>query len=300
VLDSPGSQIAKTLIFTILALTAFAANSVLCRSALGDSAIDAASFTLIRLLSGAATLAALLKFGRRKNSVISKGSWFAGIMLFGYAVCFSFAYTSLTTGTGALILFAAVQITMIVASLIAGHRLHTSEWLGVAIAFGGFVYLVLPGISAPSLTGFALMTAAGIAWGIYTIKGRGSGNPLMDTTYNFLRTLPGVCLLAIVSLAYVHYSPKGIVLAIISGALASGIGYTIWYIALGGLSAVQAAVVQLSVPVIAALGGVIFISEPITARLAFSTLLIIGGIMLVVLGRHYLARSGSDSKRQEG
>ena len=286
---------AKTLIFTILALIAFAANSVLCRSALGGDTIDASSFTFIRLLSGALILLAVLKLRRREERTSTKGSWFAGIMLFSYAVTFSFAYNSLTTGTGAL-LFAAVQITMIMASLVTGNRLHISEWLGVAIAFGGFVYLVMPGVSAPSPAGFVLMTVAGIAWGAYTIKGRGSRNPLMDTAYNFLRTLPAALLLTIVSSGYAHYSPKGIVLAIMSGAIASGIGYTIWYIALGGLSATQAAVIQLSVPVIAALGGVVFVSELITARLALSSALILGGILLVMLGRRYLVQTGSGFK----
>ena len=287
---------AKTLIFTILALIAFAANSVLCRSALGGDTIDASSFTFIRLLSGALILLAVLKLRRREERTSTKGSWFAGIMLFSYAVTFSFAYNSLTTGTGALILFAAVQITMIMASLVTGNRLHISEWLGVAIAFGGFVYLVMPGVSAPSPAGFVLMTVAGIAWGAYTIKGRGSRNPLMDTAYNFLRTLPAALLLTIVSSGYAHYSPKGIVLAIMSGAIASGIGYTIWYIALGGLSATQAAVIQLSVPVIAALGGVVFVSELITARLALTSALILGGILLVMLGRRYLVQTGSGFK----
>ena len=213
-INNPQPRIAKTLIFTILALIAFAANSVLCRSALGGDTIDASSFTFIRLLSGALILLAVLKLRRREERTSTKGSWFAGIMLFSYAVTFSFAYNSLTTGTGALILFAAVQITMIMASLVTGNRLHISEWLGVAIAFGGFVYLVMPGVSAPSPAGFVLMTVAGIAWGAYTIKGRGSRNPLMDTAYNFLRTLPAALLLTIVSSGYAHYSPKGIVLAI--------------------------------------------------------------------------------------
>jgi len=276
--------IVKTLIFTILALIAFAANSVLCRLALGTNAIDASSFTVIRLLSGALILLAILKISINKKSLSSKGSWFASSMLFLYAITFSFAYITLDTGTGALILFGSVQITMIMLSLITGNRLHITEWLGVSFAFTGFVYLVLPGVSTPSIKGFLLMTVAGIAWGVYTLKGRGSENPLVDTTYNFIRTIPVVIVLAIITMYNAHYSTEGIVLAILSGAIASGSGYTIWYIALGGLSATQAAVVQLLVPVIAALGGVIFVSESITLRLTISALMIVGGYPISRIG----------------
>ena len=179
---------------------------------------------------------------------------------------------------------------MIVVSMIRGHRLHMSEWVGVSIAFVGFVYLVLPGISSPSAMGFILMTAAGIGWGAYTLKGRGSNAPLMDTAYNFIRTIPLIMILAIITLKNAAFSTEGILLAVLSGGLASGVGYTIWYSALGGLSAVQAAVVQLTVPVIAAFGGVIFMSEQITMRLTLSSLMILGGILLVVLGRYYFVQ----------
>lgn len=289
--DNPiNHRVTRTLLFTLMAMIAFAANSVLCRLALGEHAIDAASFTEIRLFSGALMLFLILK--TRSNSSSSNGSWFAGAMLFLYAMTFSYAYLSLSTGTGALILFGSVQITMIAFSLFAGERLNLSEWTGLVIAFAGFVYLVLPGASAPSLSGFLLMTVAGIAWGFYTLRGRGSTNPLADTACNFIRTLPLVMLLALVSFStqQVHYSTNGILLAILSGALASGAGYTIWYIALRGLVASQAAVVQLSVPVIAAFGGVIFVSESITLRLALSASLILGGILLVMLGRYYFVR----------
>jgi drug/metabolite transporter (DMT)-like permease len=208
-------------------------------------------------------------------------------MLFVYAVTFSYAYVTLSTGTGALILFGSVQITMILLSLLAGNRLHVSEWLGVIIAFSGFVYLILPGVSAPTVNGLILMTTAGIAWGIYTLEGRGSVNPLADTAYNFLRTIPFVFILAIITFENIQYSTQGIWLAVLSGGIASGIGYTIWYIALGGLSTTHAAVVQLSVPVIAAFGGVFFVAEEITLRLTFSALLILGGILLVVSGHTY-------------
>ena len=217
-------------------------------------------------------------------------------MLFSYALTFSYAYITLDTGTGALILFGSVQITMILLSLLAGNRLHVTEWLGVTVAFVGFVYLVLPGVTAPSVTGFSLMTLAGIAWGVYTLKGRGSVNPLSDTAYNFSRSIPLVIDLAALTFQQAHISSEGILLATLSGGLTSGIGYTIWYTALGGLSTTQAAVVQLSVPVIAALGGVILVAEQISLRLTLSAVLILGGILMVILGRYLLATLSSSLK----
>jgi drug/metabolite transporter (DMT)-like permease len=291
-----GPLLIKTLSFTVLALIAFAANSVLCRLALGEKTIDASSFTSIRLLSGAVVLFIILQFNRNKKSASTRGSWSAALMLFLYAMSFSFAYITLDTGTGALILFGSVQITMILISLISGYRLHVTEWMGVTVAFVGFVYLVLPGVSAPSAIGFSLMTIAGFAWGVYTIKGRDSANPLSDTAYNFSRSIPLVMVLAALTFQYVHVSAEGILLAMISGGITSGIGYTIWYTALGGLSATLAAVVQLSVPVIAAVGGVIFVSEQISMRLTLSALLILGGILMVILGRYQLSNKSKISK----
>lgn len=285
--NNAASALLRTFIFTGIALVAFAANSVLGRLALGANKIDASSFTAVRLLSGAIVLFVITQFRRNETVSNTRGSWSAGLMLFLYAATFSFAYITLDTATGALILFGAVQITIILLSLISGNRLHLSEWLGVGIAFGGFVYLFLPDISTPSITGFVLMTVAGIAWGIYTIKGRGSQKPLLDTAYNFIRTAPLATLLVIATMRNMHYSTEGILLAMLSGAVASGMGYSIWYAALGGLSATQSAVVQLSVPVIAALGGVIFVSEPITLRLTLAGSMILGGILLVILGRYY-------------
>ncbi len=255
--------------------------------ALGEMTIDASSFTILRLLSGAIVLFIIIKFKRKKDNNNSKGSWMASIMLFLYAITFSFAYLTLDTGTGALILFGSVQTTMILLSLISGDRLHYTEWAGVIIAFLGFVYLILPAVTTPSVIGFLLMSVAGIAWGIYTLKGRSSKSPMMDTAYNFIRSIPFIGILALLMIQYTHYTYEGILLAVLSGGLASGIGYVIWYKALGGLSAVQAAVVQLLVPAIAAFGGVIFISEVITLRLALSALMILGGILSVVLGRYY-------------
>lgn len=281
-----------TLIWTLLALLAFAGNSVLCRLALGEQAIDAAGFTSIRLLSGILTLLLILMVTQRTPATTptSRGSWLAAMMLLLYAVTFSYAYLTLDTGIGALILFGAVQITMILISVIQGQRLHSTEWLGVAIAFAGFVWLVLPTLSTPSLSGFVLMSLSGIAWGIYTLKGRGSENPLGDTAFNFLRTLPAALILLAVMLWQAHeVSPQGILLAVLSGSLASGIGYTLWYAALKGLSGTQAAVLQLSVPIIAAAGGVIFAGEIIDTRLVTSALLVLGGILLVILGKRYFA-----------
>ena len=296
--NKPNSFLIKTVLFTGLALIAFAANSVLCRLALGGSAIDASTFTIVRLLSGVIVLTVILNISKinSNSSPSTKGSWPASIALFLYAITFSFAYVTLETATGALILFGSVQITMILLSIFSGNRLHISEWVGMAIAFAGFVYLVLPGVTTPSVIGFFLMTVSGIAWGVYTLKGRGSKSPIMDTAFNFLRTLPFVIILAIITIKYAHYSSEGILLAALSGGIASGIGYLIWYIALSGLSVTQAAVLQLLVPVIAAVGGIIFVSESISLRLAVSSTMILGGILMVVLGRYYYVQLQTGGK----
>jgi len=278
----------KTLLLTTLALLAFAANSVLCRMALGEAAIDAPSFTVIRLFSGALTLFILIRLKTNSLARQSAGSWVSAGMLFLYAVTFSYAYLTLDTATGALILFGAVQISMILLSMLAGNRLSVVEWLGVLLAFGGFVYLVLPGVRAPSPQGFALMSVSGIAWGIYTLRGRASTSPLLETGSNFLRTLPFIALVLLLTIMQAQASWQGVLLAVLSGALASGLGYAIWYQALAGLSATQAAVVQLLVPVIAAFGGVVFIGETIGLRLVISSALVLGGILLVVLARNRL------------
>ena len=293
--EAANSSISKTIFFTACALIAFAANSVLCRLALDDETIDAASFTIIRLLSGAITLLFILKLSRSTMSD-SKGSWTAALMLFLYAATFSYAYITLDTGTGALILFGTVQITIILITIFTGGRLHLTEWIGTLIAFSGFVYLVLPNVSTPSFSGFILMAISGVGWGIYTLKGRGSKNPLADTTKNFYLTIPLVILLALMTFQSSSITTEGILLAIASGAIASGMGYTIWYIALGGLSATQAGVVQLLVPVIAAFGGVIFVAETISLRLTVSALFILGGILIVVLGRYYFVQRRASIK----
>ena len=214
-------------------------------------------------------------------------------MLFLYAVCFSFAYISLETGTGALVLFGTVQLTIFAGSLLAGHRPMIIEWLGTFISFSGLVYLVLPDTSSPSLTGFLLMAMAGMAWGVYTLNGRGSADPIRDTTGNFVYSIPFAAMLfAAALLVSVDFklSVFGMALAVLSGAIASGVGYTIWYIALREISTIESAVVQLSVPVIAAFGGVAFVAEPITQRLLIASILTLGGILLVILGRQYWTR----------
>jgi len=276
----------KTFLYTSFALFAFAGNSVLCRLALGEEAIDAASFTVIRMLSGIIVLIILLKMTNPDSALPSKGSWSAAVMLFLYAITFSFAYISLDTGTGALILFGAVQITMILRNLMSGNKMHYAEWIGLLMAFSGLVYLFMPTLTAPSLLGFILMAVAGIAWGFYTLAGKGSQHPFRDTVHNFLRTLPFVIILIVVTFQFAHLSPTGIVLAMISGGITSGLGYAVWYAALGGLSTTQAAVVQLLVPVIAAIGGVVFSNELISMHLVLSFVLVLGGILMVLLGKH--------------
>lgn len=274
----------KIAFYTALALIAFAGNSILCRLALSEDSIDAASFTSIRLISGFAALAIIVGFPRKRESKPEKTrSWLPALLLFSYAVTFSFGYLSLDTGTGALILFGAVQSTMIIASLVSGNRLRFVEWIGMLCAFSGFTYLVAPTVNTPSFSGFIMMTLSGIAWGLYTLIGRGSSAPVLENHYNFLKTLPFIGIMLVFTFRDVNLSHEGILLAIISGGLASGLGYAFWYAALKGLSITHAAVLQLFVPIIAALGGVFFSGETISLRLFLSTLLVIGGILIVIL-----------------
>ena len=279
------TKIMRTAVLTALALLAFAGNSVLCRLALNSGEIDAASFTSFRLFSGAVFLLILVAIKTRKVIDVKSGSWLSALFLFLYAIAFSYAYISLDTGTGALILFGAVQITMIVSGLIKGNMLSIVEWIGLALAFTGLCILLLPGASSPSLVGFFLMAISGIAWGFYTLAGRGSKSPLIDTTNNFLRTIPLVLLIMFFTIADMEISNRGVVLAVASGALASGLGYAIWYTALAGLTVTKAAVAQLSVPIIAAFGGVIFSSETINTGLIVSSVFILGGIATVVASK---------------
>lgn len=265
-------------------MTAFGANSLLCRLALTRTGIDAASFTLIRIVSGAAALWLILR--TRRHSHPASGSWLSALALFVYAAAFSFSYSVLSAATGALILFGAVQATMIGGGLLAGERLRGWQLLGLAVAFSGLVGLLLPGLSAPSPSGSALMLAAGVAWGIYSLRARGAGDALAATAGNFRRAVVlagGLCLLTLPDLSV---DRVGGAYAIVSGAIASGVGYTVWYSALRRLPATSAAAVQLSVPVIAALGGIALLSEAMTARLLAASIAILGGAGLVIaMGR---------------
>jgi drug/metabolite transporter (DMT)-like permease len=275
----------KTISLTVLALLAFAGNSVLCRLALNDDVIDAASFTSIRLFSGSVFLLFIVLIKTKKIVNIKDGNWLSSFFLFIYAIAFSFAYISLDTGTGALILFGSVQITMIVFSLIKGRKFLLIEWLGLLFAIFGLVLFLLPGASTPALSGFALMSLSGMAWGFYTLVGKNSQKPLIDTANNFFRTLPFIILISLLSFDSIHLSNQGILLAVISGAITSGLGYAIWYSALAGLSVTQAAVVQLTVPIIAAFGGILFSHEIITLRLITSSVLVLGGVLVVTMGK---------------
>lgn len=269
---------------TTVALVAFAANSVLCRVALRGLTIDAATFSTIRLTSGAAALL-LIVASTQKNTFSLNGSWTSAALLFLYAIPFSFAYAKLSTGTGALILFGSVQMTMMSAAIRAGERPNAMQWTGVILAISGLVYLVLPGLSAPPFSGAALMALAGVSWGLYSLRGRGAANALAQTTGNFVRSIPFVLAVNLFAWRQLHVEPNGALLAAASGALTSGLGYVVWYAALRFLTATRAAVVQLSVPVLAAGGGVVFLSESLSARLILSTMLVLGGIALALLGR---------------
>ncbi len=275
----------KIIFYTGFALLAFAFNSILCRLALGAGLIDAASFTTVRLVSGATALILILSLSGNKSSDAKQGSWLSAFFLFGYAICFSFAYLGLTTGTGALILFGSVQTTMIFAAVFKGERPQILEWSGLFVAFSGLIYLTFPGLGAPPLFDSILMVFAGIAWGFYTLRGKKSANPLAETTGNFLRTVPMIVLAALPFLAQIQLSQSGILLAVASGAVTSGIGYAVWYAALKYHTATRAAILQLSVPALAAIGGVIFLSEYFTLRLFVGSILILGGIGLAIFGR---------------
>lgn len=271
----------RTITLTTLAMIAFAGNSLLCRAALKHTSIDAASFTAIRLISGAAMLWLLVWIRRTPRG--GKGNWLSALTLFVYAAGFSFAYVSLPAATGALLLFGAVQATMIGHGIWSGERLRKLQIIGLMLAFGGIVGLLLPGLSAPPLSGSLLMLGAGVAWGIYSLRGKAAGDPARVTAGNFLRAAPISILLSALMLNHVTWDIAGFWYAVSSGALASGVGYAVWYGVLPALKATSAATVQLSVPVIAALGGIAFLGEPISLRLILASLAILGGIALVIL-----------------
>jgi drug/metabolite transporter (DMT)-like permease len=278
---------ARIIFLTCLAMMAFAGNSLLCRLALKHTSMDAASFTTVRLIAGAVVLWMVVRI--RGGAPVGKGNWPSALMLFIYAAGFSFAYVALPTATGALLLFGAVQATMISYGVWVGERLQGLRLVGLMLAFGGLVGLLLPGLSAPPLYESVLMLCAGVAWGVYSLRGKGNGkaagDPTAITAGNFLRAVPIAAALSVLMWSSVSVDSAGFWYAVASGALASGIGYAIWYTALPALTATNAATVQLSVPVIAALGGIVFLDEVISLRLALACVAILGGIALVILGK---------------
>ena len=280
----PPSSSARTIALTTLAMLAFAANSLLCRLALQQQSIDAASFGSVRLVSGALVLMAIVRI-RGGSHAAARKDWLAATMLWAYVAAFSFAYITLPAGAGALILFGAVQLTMFVVGLRAGERFTTVAWAGFALAVSGLLILVSPGLAAPPLAGTLLMATAGIAWGVYSLRGRGAGEPVAATAGNFMRAAPLALVLSLVFASQFKVSGSGLLLAIASGAVTSGLGYVIWYAALPRLSALRAATVQLSVPPLAAIGGVLLLSEALTMRLLIASAAILGGIALVLLSR---------------
>lgn len=282
VLASPG-KLVRTVIFTATAMTAFAANSLLCRMALGQELIDAASFTSVRVISGALTLGLVVL--SRGNGARLRPNWTGVGALFCYMAFFSFAYLSLAAGTGALLLFGSVQLTMFASAVRSGERFSFLAWGGLGAAFAGLVLLVAPGVTAPEPIAATLMVVAGVSWGIYSLMGRGSGSPLLSTAANFAYCVPLTIALSALFIASADVSVKGVLLAIASGALASGLGYAVWYAVLPQLTTGRAATVQLSVPIIAAIGGVLLLSEQVTARLVVASGLTIGGIWLVLAQR---------------
>ena len=282
-------------LLTGLALFAFAGNSLLCRLALRGGGIDAASFTALRLASGALALALLdaLRRGAAAGSdqgngdgdgdVVRRGDWPSALALFAYAAAFSVAYLGLSAATGALLLFGAVQLTMLGRAFALGERWQPRQWLGLLAAGAGLVALLLPGLQAPSPLHAALMLAAGVAWGVYSLRGRGSRDPLATTAGNFLRTLPLATALLALGWSQAHLDRVGLLAALASGALASGVGYALWYAALPSLRASTAGILQLSVPLLAALGGVALLGETLAWRFGVAAALTLGGIALATL-----------------
>lgn len=268
----------RLVLATGFALLAFAANSILCRMALRDTSIDPASFTSVRIVAGAITLWILVRLSNRRASVA--GTWISSFALLAYAIAFSFAYVAVTAGTGALLLFGAVQLIMISAGLAGGERIDFRIALGWMLAVAGLVILVFPGVSAAPPTQSALMLCAGAAWGVYSLRGRRSSDPLRDTAGNFARAVPGALLISAIMWRHSSLDRTGVALAALSGSLASGVGYAAWYTALPRLRAIAAANLQLSVPLLTSLAGVVLFAEPITVRLVSASVLLLGGIAL--------------------
>ncbi len=272
-------------LFTAFALVAFASNSVLNRLALGGNTIDAGSYIGIRIASGAFMLWLLNGFSKRSFKPKYSSNFIPAFYLVLYGVAFSFAYISLSSGTGAFILFGTVQATMLSTALVNGEKPFWVEWVGLLVALGGLIYLVFPGMSAPNPLGAVLMVIAGVAWGLYSLKGRGVKDPLEATAQNFMLAVPMVFVVSLFTFSTSHLSSEGVLYACLSGALTSGVGYAVWYAALKGLTNMQAALLQLCVPIIAAFGGVVFLSEQITTRLIYAGLFIISGVVIALLGK---------------
>jgi drug/metabolite transporter (DMT)-like permease len=276
-------KLGKTTLLTIVAMLAFAANSLLCRQALEHTTIDPALFTTVRVASGALMLCGIL-IARGNLTFWRSGSWLSAIALVTYATCFSFAYVDLTAATGALLLFAAVQSTMLGVGFYHGERLRKTQLFALVVAFSGFIVLLYPGLRSPPLVGSVLMLASGCAWGVYSLRS-GSADPLATTGSNFLRASPLSILILFVASPGIVIDPQGILFAIVSGALASGCGYAIWYAALKGLTVTNAATVQLSVPVITAAVAIFSLGEPIDIRFIVASIAILGGVAIVIRER---------------
>jgi len=286
----------KATLYTLIALIAFAANSLFCRMALAQGYIDPWNFTIIRLLSGAACLGIIMgvysynlkRKGAFNHEILNdRGSWRSSISLLVYALCFSIAYVELDTGTGALILFSAVQLTMIGWGIYKKEQLSALQWAAFIVALGGFVYLMLPSAAVPSVLGASLMALSGVAWGIYSIRGKVCVSPLRTTGFNFVRSLVAVPIILLVGMSYIKtVSIEGVLLACASGAIASGVGYSIWYVAMPLLKSTQAAVVQLCVPVLAAVAGMLFLSEQLTVEFVIASSLILGAVLVFILNKH--------------
>jgi drug/metabolite transporter (DMT)-like permease len=279
----PRLSVPRLIVVTTFAMLAFAGNSLLCRVALRDTGIDAASFTSIRLASGALILGMIVRL--QKGPLTGGGSWTAAACLFAYAAAFSFAYRQLSAATGALLLFGAVQIAMLSWGLATGERLRPLQLAGLLVAVGGLVYMLLPGLAAPPIEGAAFMIAAGIAWAGYSLLGRGTKDPTAATAGNFIRAVPFAAALSLAVASRTSVDHTGALYAVASGAVTSGLGYVLWYAVLPSLKAASAAVIQLSVPAIAALGGVVLLAEPLSNRLMIASATILGGIALTILHR---------------
>lgn len=271
--------LARLAALTTLVMIAFAGNSLLCRIALRSTDIDPATFTAVRIVSAAVVLAVITQWTHRPSH--RAGNWRSAFALFAYAAAFSYAYVSLTAATGALLLFGAVQATMIGWGVLKGEHLGPSQLGGLVLALAGLVALLLPGLSSPPLAGSLLMILAGMAWGIYSLRGKGAGDPTQVTAGNFLRAVVPALLLSLLSVSWARWDTRGVACAVASGAIASGMGYAAWYSVLPALRATNAAVVQLSVPVIAAFGGILFLSESLNTRLVLASVAVIGGIATV-------------------